>query len=183
MGYGIRGSGPKWFGLLSGAMYIPVELIAITRGATWPKVTSISLSTQVLWAIWLTPYGGHAMIKNLSEISCELWLEESSLRGRDEMTIDKLLLVDKGLYRKNRVIMGAPGLPMIFGIKDSVCGKNRVARIMKANGIVAKTKKKFKATTNSKHQSAGSGEPVEQDFTSPKPNESGVSDVNVHLDK
>jgi len=33
-------------------------------GATWPKVTVLVI-TQVLWAIWLTPYGGHAMIKKL----------------------------------------------------------------------------------------------------------------------
>jgi len=29
----------KWFGLLTGGLYIPVELFEIMRGVTWPKVS------------------------------------------------------------------------------------------------------------------------------------------------
>ena len=46
----------KWFGLLSGAMYVPVELIAIMRGATWPKVTVLVINASIVgylaYALW-----------------------------------------------------------------------------------------------------------------------------------
>jgi uncharacterized membrane protein (DUF2068 family) len=52
----------KWFGLLSGAMYIPVELIAITRGATWPKVTVLVINASIVgylaYALWRSRHDG-----------------------------------------------------------------------------------------------------------------------------
>ena len=46
----------KWFGVLSGAMYIPVELIAIMRVATWPKVTVLVINAGIVgylaYALW-----------------------------------------------------------------------------------------------------------------------------------
>jgi uncharacterized membrane protein (DUF2068 family) len=38
----------EWFGLLTGAMYIPVELIEIMRGATWPKVTVFIINATIV---------------------------------------------------------------------------------------------------------------------------------------
>lgn len=38
----------EWFGLLTGAMYMPVELIEIMRGATWPKVTVFVINTAIV---------------------------------------------------------------------------------------------------------------------------------------
>ncbi len=38
----------KWFGLLTGAMYIPVELVGIMRGATWPKVTVFVINAGIV---------------------------------------------------------------------------------------------------------------------------------------
>jgi uncharacterized membrane protein (DUF2068 family) len=46
----------KWFGLLSGAMYVPIELIAIMRDATWPKVTVLVINASIVgylaYALW-----------------------------------------------------------------------------------------------------------------------------------
>ena len=72
-------------------------------------------------------------------------------QGQRRNDNDKLLLSIKELYRKNRGNYGSPRITDDLRDQGFCCGKNRVARIMKANGIVAKTKKKFKATTNSKH--------------------------------
>ncbi len=38
----------EWFGLLTGGMYIPVELFEITRGITWPKVTVLIVNLGVV---------------------------------------------------------------------------------------------------------------------------------------
>jgi uncharacterized membrane protein (DUF2068 family) len=52
----------KWFGLLSGAMYIPVELIAIMRGTTWPKVTVLVINAGIVgylaYALWRSRHDG-----------------------------------------------------------------------------------------------------------------------------
>lgn len=38
----------KWFGFLTGAMYIPVELFEIIRGVTWPKATVLIVNTAIV---------------------------------------------------------------------------------------------------------------------------------------
>jgi len=98
-------------------------------------------------------------------------------QGQRRNDNDKLLLSIKELYRKNRGNYGSPRITDDLRDQGFCCGKNRVARIMKANGIVAKTKKKFKATTNSKHNLPVAENLLKQDFTSPKPNAIWVSDV------
>lgn len=38
----------EWFGILSGAIYIPVEILELTRSVTWPKVTVIIVNAVVI---------------------------------------------------------------------------------------------------------------------------------------
>jgi len=38
----------EWFGLLTGGMYLPIEIVAIMRRITWPKVTVLSVNTFVV---------------------------------------------------------------------------------------------------------------------------------------
>jgi hypothetical protein len=38
----------EWFGLLTGAMYIPIELFEIMKDATWPKVTVLVINAGIV---------------------------------------------------------------------------------------------------------------------------------------
>jgi uncharacterized membrane protein (DUF2068 family) len=38
----------EWFGLLTGGMYLPIEIVAVMRGITWPKVTVLTVNTFVV---------------------------------------------------------------------------------------------------------------------------------------
>ncbi|KAB0663449.1 DUF2127 domain-containing protein [Oryzomonas japonica] len=38
----------EWFGLLTGGMYIPVELFEVMRGMTWPKMTVLVVNLGVV---------------------------------------------------------------------------------------------------------------------------------------
>ena len=38
----------EWFGVLTGGIYIPVELFEITRGITWPKVIVLIVNTGIV---------------------------------------------------------------------------------------------------------------------------------------
>jgi transposase InsO family protein len=55
--------------------------------------------------------------------------------------------------------------------------KNRVHRLMKENGIQAKTKKKFKVTTDSKHNFPIHNNILNREFSADKPNLRWVSDI------
>jgi len=51
----------EWFGILTGALYIPVEIFELTRSVTWPKVTVISINALVV--IYLS---GHVFTRRQS---------------------------------------------------------------------------------------------------------------------
>jgi uncharacterized membrane protein (DUF2068 family) len=38
----------EWFGLLAGAMYVPLELLELARGVTWPKVTLLVVNAAIV---------------------------------------------------------------------------------------------------------------------------------------
>jgi uncharacterized membrane protein (DUF2068 family) len=38
----------EWFGILSGAMYIPVEIYELSRSISWPKITVLLLNAVII---------------------------------------------------------------------------------------------------------------------------------------
>jgi putative transposase len=63
------------------------------------------------------------------------------------------LLLDRihEIYEKNRRVYGSPRITEELREQGTRCGKNRIARIMKDNGIRADVKRRFKKTTDSRH--------------------------------
>jgi len=57
------------------------------------------------------------------------------------------------------------------------CSKHRVARLMKSLKLQPKTRKKFKATTNSKHKLPVHANHLQRDFTPKQMNQAWVSDI------
>jgi uncharacterized membrane protein (DUF2068 family) len=37
----------EWFGMITGAMYIPIEVLELLRGVTWPKATVLVVNTII----------------------------------------------------------------------------------------------------------------------------------------
>ena len=72
-----------------------------------------------------------------------------SLRQREN---DRLLVHIRQAYVRGRGTYGSPRITAELRSNGIVCGKNRVARLMRQNGIKAKTKRRFKATTKSRHE-------------------------------
>ena len=56
-------------------------------------------------------------------------------------------------------------------------GKNRVARLMRAEALRAKAARKYKATTNSNPNLAEAENLLSQDISAAQPNEKWVSDI------
>jgi uncharacterized membrane protein (DUF2068 family) len=44
----------EWFGLLTGGMYVPVEIYEVVRGVTWPKVTVLVVNAGVVAYLLMT---------------------------------------------------------------------------------------------------------------------------------
>jgi len=109
------------------------------------------------------------------------WLtREPSQRSQDDVLI---LDAIKKVYYESRCIYG---LDKIFiDVKTIIsCGRNRVYRLMKTNGIVAKRHRKFKATTNSKHDLPVADNLLNQNFNATKPNEIWVTDITyIHTEE
>ena len=55
------------------------------------------------------------------------------------------------VYRKSRRVYGSPRITDGLNDQGIICGKNRVARIMRYNSIRAKVWRKFRKTTDSRH--------------------------------
>ena len=90
---------------------------------------------------------------------------------------EKILMEIKESHKNSHRAYGSPRITEDIHANGTKCGKNRVARLMKVHGIIAKAKKKFKATTNSKHNLPVAENLLNQDFVAEKPNTVWVSDI------
>lgn len=88
-----------------------------------------------------------------------------------------MLVKIKVEYDLGRKVYGSPRVHANLKKKGIKCGENRVARLMKINGICAKTKKKFKATTDSEHNLPVAENLLGQNFKVDAPNKVWVSDI------
>ena len=100
-------------------------------------------------------------------------------RGKSnrEQANEFLLLKIQEIHIKSRCNYGSPRITRVLNNDSIPCSQPRVARIMRANGIVSKTKRKFKATTNSKHNLPVAPNLVNQDFGVEGPNRLWVGDI------
>ena len=67
---------------------------------------------------------------------------------RDEEVAQKIVEI----YRKSRRTYGSPRVHRALRKEGFSCGRKRIARLMRENGIKGKQRKRFRRTTNSKHQ-------------------------------
>jgi len=114
-------------------------------------------------------------VLDLSRSSYYSWLNRKpSRRAREDVIILEAI---KRSYKESR---GVYGLDKILNdVRETIhCGRNRVYRLMKTHGIRSRRVKKFKATTNSKHDLPVAKNLLNQDFKATKPNEIWVSDIS-----
>ena len=90
---------------------------------------------------------------------------------------ERILMEIRKSHKNSRRAYGSPRITKDLQATGTKCSENRVARLMKSNGIVGKAKKKFKATTNSKHNLPVAENLLKQNFAAQKPNTIWVSDI------
>jgi transposase InsO family protein len=103
------------------------------------------------------------------------WLKRpESHRLRDDR---RLLTMTKDRFNKSRHTYGYRRIHSDLIDLNESCGKHRVARLMRENGIRPKTRRKFKVTTDSRHNKPVHSNYLNRQFNAPTPNQRWVSDI------
>ena len=115
-----------------------------------------------------------AKVLNVSKSGFYAYLK----RPKSHRTIEneKLLEQIKVVHQKSHRIYGSPRITSELADKGRP-SKNRIARIMKENGIRSKTVKKYRATTNSNHDLPVAPNLLNREFAATQPNQKWVSDI------
>ncbi|MFH0772355.1 MAG: IS3 family transposase [Candidatus Omnitrophota bacterium] len=101
-------------------------------------------------------------------------------RSKSRSTIDyeRLLIEIRRVFWDNDRNYGSPRIWDQLRNKERIpCSLNRVSRLMSVNGIVATQRRKFKATTDSKHDYPVWPNVLNRNFVAEKPNVVWVSDI------
>ncbi len=83
----------------------------------------------------------------------------------------------KAIHQESRQTYGSPRVHAELKSRGETCCLNTVARYMRENDIAAKTKRKFKQTTDSNHEFPIAENLLDRQFTQSEPNRAWVSDI------
>jgi putative transposase len=83
----------------------------------------------------------------------------------------------KAIHAQVKGRYGSPRIHAELVSRGHACGVNFVAEVMREAGIAAKTKRKFRQTTDSNHTLPVAENVLDRDFNPEKPNTSWVADV------
>jgi len=112
---------------------------------------------------------------NVSRSGYYAWLKRpESRRSRENRFLEDKIRV---LHKASHGIYGSPRIHRDLVVSGLRCGKNRVARVMREAGIRSRTKRKFKATTDFKHNLPVAPNLLNQNFTAEAPDRAWVGDI------
>lgn len=100
-----------------------------------------------------------------------------SAPGKRGMSADALLAHIKSIHAEVKGEYGWPRMWKELLARGIRVGKERVRKLMAQHGIKARTKRRFKATTDSRHNLPVAGNLIERNFAPARPNEVWTSDI------
>jgi len=100
--------------------------------------------------------------------------DQPSRRIQRQQQLDALV---KDAFHARKGRSGAPGLTLDLAEAGHHYDRKTVANSLRRQGLRAKAARKFKATTNSRHNLPVAPNLLEQDFTATAPNQKYVSDI------
>ncbi len=102
---------------------------------------------------------------------------KKGVKSKRDIDNEKLLFHIRQIYRESHGIYGSPRITVVLRSRGIKCNHKRVERLMRENGIYAKTKKKFKVTTYSKHNRCVAENLIKMDFKAERANKVWTSDI------
>ena len=103
------------------------------------------------------------------------WLQREPTKKEQEDV--KLISIICALFSKGRATYGTRRIKKALLKQGWSISRRRIGRLMKEAGLACKTKRKFKATTNSKHDLPIAENRLQREFTVAKPNQVYVGDI------
>jgi putative transposase len=99
----------------------------------------------------------------------------------DRLSDTQLLVLIKSIHAEVKQEYGAPMIYNTLKARGVCVGKERVRKLMQLNGIRSKTKRRFRVTTDSKHDLPIAPNIVNRDFTATAPDQVWTTDI-TYLD-
>jgi transposase InsO family protein len=81
------------------------------------------------------------------------------------------------IYEGSRRVYGAPRIHHELVVRGHGCGRHRVARLMRRNGLEARRRRRFRITTRAAHGATAAPNVLAQRFTVAAPNRAWVADL------
>lgn len=97
-----------------------------------------------------------------------------SVRSRENL---RLLFHIRAIHRSRREVYGSPRMHAELRASGWGSGRNRVARLMRQNGIRPRSRRQFRITTRSRRSDAAAPDLLRRQFTADRPNQSWVADI------
>jgi len=98
---------------------------------------------------------------------------ESKYKIKNKIVTEKII----NIFHSNKCCYGYPRIHAELNKKEKICGRNTVYNIMKCNNLRAKTKKKYRATTDSCHSNQVYENILDRNFNVNEPDKVWVSDI------
>lgn len=112
---------------------------------------------------------------NISRSRYYAWRKR--IQGPRQLENEILIESIKAVHKTSRQTYGSPRIAKELKAQGLPHGKNRIARLMSLNGICAKTKRKFKVTTQSRHNLPVAQNLLNKPFETDQANKVWLSDI------
>jgi putative transposase len=96
---------------------------------------------------------------------------------RQRLTDAQMLAHIESIHKEFKGAYGSPRMVQELRARDFPASKDRVERLMRENGIHARHKRRFKVTTDSKHDLPVAPNVLDRNFTPSAPNQVWASDI------
>jgi transposase InsO family protein len=100
-------------------------------------------------------------------------------RSLREQTNAKLTETIRGIHEESRQIYGSPRIYAALQTRGIACGRHRVARLMRDEGIRSKTKRRFRYIATKRDETPAAPNRLERCFTAARPNRVWTSDITI----
>ena len=97
--------------------------------------------------------------------------------SKRQVSDDGLVHRIREVHAQNRRVYGSPRIHAELQEQGVRCGRNRVARLMRQHGIRARQARRFRATTQSKHDHPVAPNLLNRDFNAEQPNQRWAGDI------
>ncbi len=98
-------------------------------------------------------------------------------KSKRQQEYERLIPEVRKIHRESREIYGARRISGELEANGESCGRYKAGTLMKLAGVAAKQRKKYKATTDSKHDNPVSPNLLKREFAADEPNRVWCSDI------